>query len=480
MDNIKLSLAVIKTVFFKVRDKNMPIEKAQFISQFSQQALNGRVSLFFGAGGSRDAGYPSWADLFMPLAKDLGIPTDESTDYYRLAQYYSNTFGEAALRQRINERINRNSFESPLLKEITDVGFSNIWTTNFDNAVERNYQKRGILINKVFCDPDFSNIDLNKRVNIFKMNGDVTNLNGIVATQSDYEKYGDSHRVMLMFFKRELISSTFLFVGYSFKDHLVLDCISEISRYLGGTTNYHYTIMKKECKNPYFMHFVDDLERRYHIRVLLVDQYEDVNHVLKELNEKIRSKRVFISGSFSSYAEELEKYSHDFSRQITASLLASDYRIVNGIGRRFGTHLIGYANEYLAKEGIKDIDKYLIVRPFVGRDANSAEKKKLERERVISQCGASIFLFGDQDRNRPYGKSGVLEEFEIARQQHKLIIPISYPGTVSEYIWQCAKNNITQYPYLEGKIEMLTSTCPLDRLSNIIIQILDSSLSAMQ
>lgn len=63
------------------------------------------------------------------------------------------------------------------------------------------------------------------------MNGDISNLDGIIATQSDFEKYIDSHHIMLMFFKRELISSTFLFIGYSFTDHLVLDCLSEIQRY---------------------------------------------------------------------------------------------------------------------------------------------------------------------------------------------------------------------------------------------------------
>lgn len=42
-------------------------------------------------------------------------------------------------------------------------------------------------------------MDLYKRINIFKMNGDVSNLDGIVATQSDFEAYTDSHRVMLMF-----------------------------------------------------------------------------------------------------------------------------------------------------------------------------------------------------------------------------------------------------------------------------------------
>lgn len=452
----------------------MPIAKEQFLKQFTQQSLDERISLFLGAGGSRDAGYPNWADLFLPFAKELGMPLDESVDYYQLAQYYSNSFGQAELRKRINERINRNNYKSPLIEELIDVGFTNVWTTNFDNALEINYQERGILINKVFRDSDFSNIDINRRINIFKMNGDVTNLEGIVATQSDYERYVDTHRVMLMFFKRELISSTFLFIGYSFTDHLVLDCLSEITRYLGDSANYHYTIMKNDPKNPYFKHFVDDLEQRYHIRVLLVDEYNDIPSILCELNEKIRNKRIFISGAFSSFETDIEEYSHSLSKTLSSYLLDNDYRIVNGIGRRFGTHLIGYANEYLAKQGIKDIEKYLIVKPFVGNTKGAAKEKKRSREKVIGQCGAAIFVFGENDGNSVTRTSGVLEEFKIACKQHKTIIPISYPGMISEVIWKEVKCNISHFPYLEDKIDILTSEHPPEMLSRLIIHILDS------
>lgn len=452
----------------------MPIAKEQFLKQFAQQALDERISLFLGAGGSRDAGYPNWSDLFVPFAKELGTPLNESVDYYRLAQYYSNSFGPTELRKRINDSINKNHFKSPLMEELIDIGFNNIWTTNFDNAIEYNYQKRDVLINKVFKDSDFSNIDINKRVNIFKMNGDITNLDGIVATQSDYEKYIDTHQIMLMFFKRELISSTFLFIGYSFKDNLVLDCISEINRYLGGSTNYHYTIMKNEPNNPYFNHFVKDLEMRYRIQVLLVNEYKEIPIILSELNNRIRARKVFISGAFGSFEKEIEEFSHELSRRLSAELLGNDYRIVNGIGRRFGTHLIGYANEYLAKQGIKDIEKHLIVKPFVGNEKNAAKNKKRLREKVISQCGAAIFVFGENDGNSLNTTSGVLEEFEIASKKHKIIIPISYPHMVSEKIWSNVKENITQYPYLEGKIDMLSSNQRPELLSKLIVDILDS------
>ena len=451
----------------------MPIEKEQFIKQFAKQALDNRISLFLGAGGSCDAGYPNWADLFTPLAKELGTPISESIDYYKLAQYYANSFGSTELRKGINERINRNKFESPLLEELVDIGFTNVWTTNFDNAIELNYQKRGILTNKVFRDSDFSNIELNKRLNIFKMNGDVTNLEGIVATQDDYERYADTHQITLMFFKRELISSTFLFIGYSFTDHLVLECVSEITRYL-GVAPYHYTIMKNDSQNPYFKHFVEDMEQRYHIRVLLVDKYSDIPIILSELNERIRKKKVFISGAFRSFETKIEKFSHELSYNLTASLFDNDYRIINGIGRRFGTHLIGYANEHLAKMGVKDIEKYLIIKPFVGNEEDSAEKKKRLRENIIGQCGTAIFVFGEAHGNSVNTKSGVLEEFEIACKLHKVIIPISYPNMISEAIWKIVKDNITEYPYLERSIDLLMSTESTEQISKLIVHIIDS------
>lgn len=448
----------------------MPMEKEKFLEQFSKQALDERVSLFLGAGGSCDAGYPTWADLLEPMAKELKTTINSSTDYYLLAQYYANTFGRNELRKKIDSYLNKNKFESPLLNELVEVGFTNIWTTNFDNTIELNYLNRNILTNKIFKDADLSNIELNKKINIFKLNGDINNREEIIATQSDYEKYIDNHHIMLMFFKRELISSTFLFIGYSFTDHLVLNCLSEIKRYLGESANCHYTIIKREPDNQYFDYFIDDLEKRYNLRVLLVNEYKEVPIILAQLNQKIRNKRVFISGSFSSYESDIEQYSHDLSKELAFSLLGNNYRIVNGIGRRFGTHLIGYANEYLAKEGVKDIEKYLIVRPFVGKGQNAINEKRYLREEVIKKCGSAIFVFGDHTNTT----SGVMEEFNIACKQHKTIIPIAYPGMISDDIWKKVSENITLYPYLEGVINKLSSSETIETLYKTIIYILDS------
>ena len=177
-------------------------------------------------------------------------------------------------------------------------------------------------------------------------------------------------------------------------DHLVLDCLSELNRYLGESATYHYAIMKNDSNNPYFKYFIDDIERRYHIRVLIVNNYNEIPVVLAELNQCIRRKKVFISGAFSSFDPKITEFSHSLSQNLTKTLFDNDYRIVNGIGRRFGTHLIGYANEYLAKQGIKNIENHLIVKPFVGNKEGAEIEKKRLREKVIEQCGTAIFEIG--------------------------------------------------------------------------------------
>lgn len=452
----------------------MFLSRSDFLLQFSQRVLDSKTALFLGAGGTIDAGYPSWKELYMPIAKELGKTIDDIDDYYKLAQYYSNHSDDNELRTKIVDRLNQYSNKSRLIDELMDIGFSDVWTTNFDNALEMNYCERKIRINKVFKDDDISSMNIDNHINLFKLNGDVSNPAGMVATQSDYEKYYDTHRFMLMFFKRSLISSAFLFIGYSFKDHLVLDCLSEIRNYLGKAATTHYAIIKRDTEDPYFDLFIEDLDKHYGVRALVVDEYSDISVVLNELNTRIRDKRVFISGAFSSYEPHIEEFSHCLSKNLSISLLENDYRIVNGIGRRFGTHLIGYASEFLVKSGKRNTEKNLIISPFVDNSVNAPVNKYEKRRQIMHSCGAAIFVFGDLDHNSQEYKSGVMEEFVIAREQHKTIIPIRYPGYVSEAIWNSVRANITEFPYLENCLENLQYSRDVSLICNTVIHVLES------
>ena len=58
-----------------------------------------------------------------------------------------------------------------------------------------------------------------------------------------------------------------------------------------------------------------------------------------------------------------------------------------------------YANEYLAKQGVKDIEKHLIVKPFVGNTQAAAEEKYRSRKKSnLVNVEQQIFVFWRNER----------------------------------------------------------------------------------
>jgi hypothetical protein len=447
----------------------MAITKKQFIQHYAKQACNGDTSLFLGAGISASAGYPSWKDLLQPCAKELGLQIDDSIDLYLLAQYYSNQFGYSALKRIINDNVNRLMYESNLVDELLNLNFKSIWTTNYDTVLEKNFFKRNILTNTVYNDKDLSNITQNDRVNIYKLNGDIANLDKIVITQNDIESYGPNHELLLTFFKRELVVRTFLFLGYSFADSIVLSCLSTVNRCLEDSANHHYAIMKKHDSSN-FGYFVNDLGKRYHINILLIDDYDELPQVLNELNHEIKRKNLFFSGVFDRLPYEQDIFANSLCRKLTEKLIERDYTIYTGYGRNFGNYLAGYSLQYLLLNN-KSINKYLVMRPFL--KTMSAQEQSAHREMLINDCHIALFMFGQIPAGNDYANSkGMWDEYEIAKNKNKIIIPVGCTGYTAKEIWADIKQNITLYPYLEKYIYELNKL-NTDKVVDVILQILN-------
>ena len=456
--------------------KRKKMNKEQFLEIYSEKAINDEISLFLGAGISSSAGYPTWGVLLETCAKRLGITITEDTDLYLLAQYYSNTYGYNDLRKIINENINRLEHKSDLMDELLGLNFRTIWTTNYDTVIETNLSEKKIKTNKIYNDRDLANISKLNRVNIYKLNGDINNLDNIIITQRDLEKYEKKHQMLLTFFKKELVSNTFLFLGYSFKDTLVLSCLKDIVQCMGESSNYHYTIMAKK-ENPMFLPFIEDLEKRYHIKTLLVNDNKEISSVLKELNEKIHEHRVFISGSFDMLTLEEDVFADQLCAELSKELLKQNYRICSGMGYKLGNYLSGHALQYLyLQNNIFDIEKYLYMRPFPKHSTD--EEKFNYRTNMISTCKTVIFIFG-KARIHPKSKysDGIQQEFEIAKQLHKTIIPVGVTGYESKIIWQEIKQNITLYPYLERYIDVLNEENDVSKIVKTILQIITDVVS---
>lgn len=430
----------------------MSIEKDKFISYYVDQVRKGDVSLFLGAGISMSVGLPSWATLLEPCAKQLGIGLDNGTDLFLVAQYYVNEYGESALKRVINDSINQLSDESTLVNKLLDLNFSSIWTTNYDKIIENNLAKKQILTNSIFDEKDLPNISTSNRVNIYKMNGDISNLDQIVITQKDVEDYVKNHEMLLTFFKRELVVNSFLFLGYSFTDEIVLSCLASVNRCLGKSANHHFAILKRKDE-PSFLHYIKDLENRYHIRVLLIDDYNQLPEILNDLKNAVNRKNIFFSGVFEHLPAGEDETAEKVCKELTSHLLKQQYTIYTGYGRNFGNYLAGSSVQYMLSNNI-DIERFLVMRPFL--QTMTPEEKEQHRRMLISDCQFAVFMYGQSPRDGSYVNStGMMKEFAIAKKLGRIIIPVGGTGYTAKEIWQEVANNISSYPYLEKYIGML-------------------------
>lgn len=450
----------------------MSITKEKFIDYYVEQARRGNVSLFLGAGVSASAGLPSWATLLEPCANQLGIEINSGMDLFLVAQYYANEYGESALKRVINDSINRLDDESPLIDKLLDLNFKSIWTTNYDQIIEKNLARKRVLTNSIYDEKDLPNISGPNRINIYKMNGDISNLDRIVITQKDIEDYPQNHEMMLTFFKRELVINSFLFLGYSFADEIVLACLASVNRCLGKSANYHFAILKNK-KDTDFLHFVKDLESRYHVRVLLIDDYDQLPEILRELREAINKKNIFFSGVFERLAPDEDVFAEKVCKELTSTLLRNQYCIYTGYGRNFGNYLTGSSIQYMLAHNM-EIDRFLIIRPFL--QTMTAKEKERHRSMLINSCQYAIFMFGQSPRDGKYVKStGMIKEYDIAKKLGKIIIPVGCTEFTAREIWNDVRTHISLYPYLEKYIDVLgepMKSTTIEKLVKCIYQII--------
>ena len=143
--------------------------------------------------------------MLKPCADELGLTINKDSDLYMIAQYYENEYGKIELVHKFEKTINCLSANSGYLNAILDLGFREIWTTNYDTIIEDNLKQRNIIPKVIHNDNDLNSFT-DGGVHIFKMNGDITNPQEMIMSKSDLEQYSLSHQLMLTCFKRELIS----------------------------------------------------------------------------------------------------------------------------------------------------------------------------------------------------------------------------------------------------------------------------------
>lgn len=450
----------------------MKRELENFIKKFSKEIKENNVAIFAGAGLSAPVGYVNWVELLEPLAEEIGIDIQKESDLVTLAQYYKNEKnGRHELNQRIIEEFSAEKEETENHRILARLPIGTYWTTNYDSIIEDTLKKNGKIVDRKYTIEQLATTTPKRDAIVYKMHGDKEHPSEAVLLKEDYEIYSTKYEPFITALRGDLISKTFLFIGFSFTDPNLDYILSRVRISYGKNQRTHYAFIKKVNKSEYkeradFEYysrkqelFLQDL-KRYKIEALLIDEYSEITDVLKAIEKNININNIFISGSAQSYEPFTEENAKLFISELSKELIKLDKNIVSGFGLGVGSYVINGVLEEIYMKQKKMNDNRLILRPFPQDTIGNMDFKKnwkQYREDMISLSGISIFIFGNKlEGSDIINADGVYEEFEISKSRKNIIVPIGATGSMAKQIWNEVNSNFEEfYPKATERLRKL-------------------------
>lgn len=463
----------------------MTNEIEEFINSYSKAIVEGYAAVFAGAGLSVPSGCISWKQLIEPFAQSIGLTTEKEKEYLAIAQYYCNSRGN---RSKINEEIlnafTKDVFQNENVRILTRLPISTYWTTNYDHLIEdsihANNRKADIKINQDNLATNLSDRD----AIVYKMHGDVLLPNQTVLIKDDYETFNLKRGLFATALKGDLISKTFLFVGFSFEDPNLNSVLAHIKALLGENVREHFCFFKKVSddsgEDVAYMRAKQDLIvqdlGRYGIRSIMLDSYDEITEILRKVERRCYLKNIFLSGSMSAEQDgwnmrEAEEFAHGLSRL----LVANDYKITSGFGLGVGSAVINGALEEIMKNKYKHVDEHLRLRPFPQIQSGETPLPTLwtaYRNEMLQECGVAVFMFGNKiEKGEVVLANGMIEEFGLAKERGARIIPVASTGCTALRLYNEAFSQKEDYSYLNEYWSQLKDSKDPRVIANVIINI---------
>lgn len=203
-----------------------------------QSISKGEVVLWAGAGLSLYAGLPSGARLreilyegLTPLEKE---EVRKNSDLSHLTDEICKLKGNRNYIIKVLTSTFTKDFSSTETHKIISKipHFRNIITTNYDRLFENAY---GNKLNLIFSDSHTPYID-DKKVNLFKIHGDLSDPDSIIITKSDYNRFFENdteQNTIWNIIKGIVATKSILFIGYNLEDSNVEVIFNKIKNKTG-------------------------------------------------------------------------------------------------------------------------------------------------------------------------------------------------------------------------------------------------------
>ena len=416
-------------------------QKQRLVSELLKDLAEENLAIFAGAGLSAPAGFVNWSELLRPIAEELELEIEKETDLVALAQYHCNT--NLANRGRLNQLlINELSAEvetSENHKILARLPISTYWTTNYDKLIEKSLTETGKIPDTKYRIKQLSFTKHGRDAVVYKMHGDIDNPNEAVLTKDDYETYHVKMQPFINALSGDLVSKTFLFLGFSFTDPNLDYILSRVRIAYSTDQRQHYCIQRlivaeqgeSQADTDYRKRkqelFIQDL-LRFGIKTILVSDYSEITEILHQLEWAYRRKTIFLSGAAHVYGRWESTDAENFIYSLSKEIAALGFRIVSGFGLGVGSSVITGVLEHVYMNGKRLDSDQLILRPFPQSEVGIRPISEIWHEYrtdMISYSGIAIFLFGNKLKDGEIICSdGLIKEFEIAKSNGLLLLPV--------------------------------------------------------
>jgi len=438
-----------------------------FVREYVAAIHDESAAVFAGAGLSIPAGFVNWKALLRNIARDVGLDVDQETDLVAVAQYHLNEQGS---RHKLNQAlVSEFSAKATLTKNheiLASLPIRTYWTTNYDTLIEDALKAAGKTPDVKSTPVSLTTTAPKRDAVVYKMHGDVSQPDKAVVTRDDYEQYSRDRSLFSTALQGDLVSRTFLFIGFSFSDPNLDHVMSRVRVLLGQNVRTHYCLMRRVQRKDFKTRRQADYAvakqelqlrdlKRYGIVGILVDDYAEYTSILHRVAQSFMRSRVFISGSAADYAPWSQDGAQQLIHEIARRLTREGFSIVSGAGLGVGTHTVNGVLDALARENTRVLTERLILRPFPLGIVDAVERKRRwteYRQQIISEAGIAIFLFGNKqdETGAVVNADGLREEFKIAVAKQIPVVPVGCTGSVSASLHQIVSRDLGAYLPTKG------------------------------
>ena len=207
----------------------MPIDFAQLKALIKPS----ETVLLLGAGASVTSGAPSGQELAKRLWEKVAKISPQSEDLIETASILVRRMSRRLVVSAVRAELSQLKPSGGLLG-LPKLGWHQLFTTNFDQLLEKAFSQNSIQLTAVRSNYDFTNKETAIEQKLYKIHGCITqdtsfgDKASMILTQDDYDQFEKYRQAMFALLQAALLTKDTLIIGQSLRDRHLHDLVRQV------------------------------------------------------------------------------------------------------------------------------------------------------------------------------------------------------------------------------------------------------------